>query len=149
MSSPAAASAAQISGTAAAAASEFTVMRTISDPALASSRICLTVAVTSAVSVLVMDCTTTGAAPPITTLPTVTGVLRRVPGTGLDLLMAGFAAWFTGRVLYQSWLKSFTPAAYGNKRAFGAAAMQVAGRMVRRQGSCRGNSKEFNNYNKI
>ena len=60
----------RIFGTAAAAASLLTVMRTISEPARASSATCIAVASTSAVSVLVIDCTTTGASPPILTLPT-------------------------------------------------------------------------------
>ena len=59
-------------GTAAAASGMFTVMRTSSEPAWASSRHCCVVAATSAVSVLVMDCTTTGAPPPTWILPTFT-----------------------------------------------------------------------------
>ena len=57
-------------GTAAAASSRSTVMRTISEPARASAATCLTVPSTSAVSVLVIDCTTIGAPPPTFTLPT-------------------------------------------------------------------------------
>jgi len=49
-------------GTAAAASSRSTVMRTISEPARASAATCRTVPSMSAVSVLVMDCTTTGRA---------------------------------------------------------------------------------------
>ena len=59
-----------ISGTAAAASGTLTVTRTISDPASASSMHCRAVAATSAVSVIVMDWTTTGAPPPTWTLPT-------------------------------------------------------------------------------
>ena len=59
-------------GTALAASSLLTVMRTISEPASASSITWRTVASTSAVSVLVIDWTTTGAPPPITTGPTLT-----------------------------------------------------------------------------
>src|SRR5690606_31980459 len=69
---------------AAAASRVFTVMRTISEPARASCATCIAVAKSSAVSVLVMDCTTTGAIsvpyspPPTRTLPTRTWrVLRR------------------------------------------------------------------------
>ena len=53
-----------ISGTAAAASGRFTVTRTISDPASASSMHCAAVARASAVSVIVIDCTTIGAPPP-------------------------------------------------------------------------------------
>ena len=56
-----------ISGTAAAASGRFTVTRTISDPASASSMHCRAVARASAVSVIVIDCTTTGAPPPTCT----------------------------------------------------------------------------------
>src|ERR1700687_651488 len=67
-----------ISGTAAAASGTFTVTRTISEPASASSRHCCAVPAASAVSVLVMDCTTMGAPPPTRTWPTFTPyVLRR------------------------------------------------------------------------
>ena len=52
------------------AASLLTVMRTSSDPACASWTTCLVVASMSAVSVLVMACTTMGASPPICTGPT-------------------------------------------------------------------------------
>src|SRR6478609_10531090 len=58
-----------IAGTAWAAASLFTVTRTISDPARASCATCCTVDCTSAVSVFVMDWTTTGTSPPTHTLP--------------------------------------------------------------------------------
>src|SRR5437660_11643405 len=65
-------------GTAAAASSLFTVTRTSSDPARAKSATCCTVEGTSAVSVLVIDCTTTGASLPTRTPPilTVTAFLR-------------------------------------------------------------------------
>src|SRR5690349_9509380 len=59
-------------GTAAALSSRSTVMRTISEPARASCMTCFTVASISAVSVLVMDWTTTGAPPPTMTPPTLT-----------------------------------------------------------------------------
>ncbi len=64
-------------GTAAADSSRSTVMRTISDPARCSAATCATVESTSAVSVLVIDCTTTGALPPTTTPPTLTPTDRR------------------------------------------------------------------------
>ena len=44
-------------------------MRTISEPARASAAICRAVASMSAVSVLVIDCTTIGAPPPTVTAP--------------------------------------------------------------------------------
>src|SRR5262245_42383862 len=52
-------------------------MRTISEPARLSAATWRTVASTSAVSVLVIDCTTMGAPPPTVTLPTCTGTLTR------------------------------------------------------------------------
>src|SRR5437868_7380651 len=58
-------------GTAAAASSLLTVTRTNSEPARASDATCSTVEAMSAVSVLVMDCTTTGASEPTRTLPMV------------------------------------------------------------------------------
>ena len=61
-----------ISGTAAAASGTFTVQRTISEPASASSKVCFKVVSISAVSVFVMDCTTMGAPPPTRTCPTFT-----------------------------------------------------------------------------
>src|SRR5215475_3683446 len=65
----------RICGTAAAASSRSTVMRTISEPARESAATCSTVDCTSAVSVLVIDCTTIGALPPTATLPTITCVV--------------------------------------------------------------------------
>src|SRR5450631_376126 len=59
-------------GTAAADSSLLTVTRTNSDPARASALTCATVPSMSAVSVLVMDCTTMGEAPPMETEPTLT-----------------------------------------------------------------------------
>src|SRR5215207_4232737 len=61
-----------ISGTAAAASATLTVTRTISDPASASSMHCCAVDAASAVSVIVIDWTTTGAPPPTWTRPTLT-----------------------------------------------------------------------------
>ncbi len=60
----------RICGTAAAASWLFTVMRTISEPARASSATWIAVTIASAVSVLVIDWTTIGAAEPIATRPT-------------------------------------------------------------------------------
>src|SRR5690349_3150391 len=60
-----------MSGTAAAASSLLTVTRTSSEPARAREATCSTVEATSAVSVLVMDCTTTGAYEPTRTVPMV------------------------------------------------------------------------------
>src|SRR5450759_5756812 len=68
-----------ISGTARAASSTFTVTRTSSEPASASSSTCWTVDATSAVSVFDMDCTTTGAPPPTCTFPP---ARRRSRGAG-------------------------------------------------------------------
>ncbi len=59
-----------ISGSASASSSFGTATRTISQPALASAAICAVVAGTSWVFVSVIDWTTTGAPPPISTPPT-------------------------------------------------------------------------------
>src|ERR1700741_3142320 len=68
-----------ISGTAAAASGIFTVQRTISDPASANSSVCLNVDSTSAVSGLVIDCTTVGPPPQTRTCPPAPPwVLRRL-----------------------------------------------------------------------
>ena len=72
-------------GTAAAASGVFTVMRTSSEPARASSATCLAVPATSAVSVLVIDCTTTGTAPPTVVGPMRTGTLARRFNAALSL----------------------------------------------------------------
>src|SRR5262245_27017840 len=64
-------------GTAAAASAVFTVMRTSSEPARANALTCCAVDSTSAVSVLVIDCTTMGAPPPTFTVPTWTGTEER------------------------------------------------------------------------
>ena len=64
-------------GTAAADSARSTVMRTSSDPARASAATWATVESMSAVSVLVIDWTTTGASPPTCTLPTITATVRR------------------------------------------------------------------------
>ena len=60
----------RIWATAAAASASGTATRTISHPAASSAQIWSTVARTSRVSVLVMDCTEMGAEPPTGTLPT-------------------------------------------------------------------------------
>ena len=62
-------------GTAAAASSRSTVMRTSSEPARASAATWRAVPSTSAVSVLVIDCTTMGAPPPTMTPPTSTATV--------------------------------------------------------------------------
>src|SRR5450432_3896797 len=76
-------------GTAAADSSLLTVIRTNSDPARASALTCATVPSMSAVSVLVMDCTTIGALPPMVTAPTFTprDVLREI----IQRLYQGYA----------------------------------------------------------
>src|SRR5580765_7320987 len=58
--------------TCAAASGVLTVMRTSSEPARASASTCPAVAAASAVSVLVIDCATMGASPPMSTSPTAT-----------------------------------------------------------------------------
>src|SRR5438132_10927467 len=57
-------------GTCAAASAVLTVTRTSSEPARASSTTCVTVLWRSAVSIFVIDCTNTGASPPISACPT-------------------------------------------------------------------------------
>ena len=59
-----------IFGSASASSLFGTATRTISQPAEASAAICAVVASTSCVLVSVIDCTTTGAPPPIWTPPT-------------------------------------------------------------------------------
>src|ERR1035437_2557614 len=75
-----------ILGTAAAACSVLTVTRTSSDPARASAITWFTVEGTSAVSVLVMDCTTIGCLPPTFTPPTSTTTAWRRGLPAIDLL---------------------------------------------------------------
>src|SRR5216683_228817 len=78
-------------GTAAAASSLLTVTRTSSDPARARAAHCWAVEGTSAVSVLVIDCTTTGASDPTRTPPTttVTVFLRGIIAMGSLILTRG------------------------------------------------------------
>ena len=59
-----------IIGSASASSIFGTATRAISQPAEASAAICAVVASTSCVFVRVIDCTTTGAPPPMATLPT-------------------------------------------------------------------------------
>src|SRR5581483_1267161 len=69
--------------------SRSTVMRTISEPARASAATCAAVEATSAVSVLVIDCTTTGAPSPTVTPPTATATdLRRSCGPDWLILVS-------------------------------------------------------------
>src|SRR5437016_1981745 len=77
-----------IAGTAAAASSWLTVTRTNSDPARARDATCSTVEATSAVSVLVIDCTTTGASLHTRTPPieAVTAFLRWMSAMGSSSL---------------------------------------------------------------
>src|SRR5438128_2313826 len=70
--------AARISGRAAASREVGTVTRTISQPARARRRICSAVAVTSAVSGVVIDWTRIGLLPPIPTSPTRTSRVGRL-----------------------------------------------------------------------
>src|SRR5690349_22362201 len=60
-----------------------TATRTISQPADASAAICDVVASTSCVLVSVMDCTTTGAPPPIFTPPTLIWRSEAIPSSSL------------------------------------------------------------------
>src|SRR5262249_45834124 len=83
-SQPVASSRSRMPATAAAASAVFTVMRTSSEPACASSSTCFAVACASAVSVFVIDCTTTGAPPPMATSPTRTWRVFRRAGAGLS-----------------------------------------------------------------
>src|SRR6478735_7170889 len=86
----------RICGTAAAASSRSTVMRTISEPARASAATWAMVPSMSAVSVLVIDCTTIGAPPPTATSPTFTWVVRcRGAGPATSESM-GFSSLFMG-----------------------------------------------------
>src|SRR6266852_376728 len=72
-SQPSASSCSRMRGTCAAASAVLTVTRTISEPARASSKTWAAVRPASAVSVFVIDCTRTGAPPPISACPTRTG----------------------------------------------------------------------------
>src|SRR6476469_6975064 len=82
-----------MSGTAAAAASVFTVTRTSCDPAWASRATWIAVASASAVSVFVIDWTTTGCADPTSTPPTSTLTVGRRRGRRLSgVAMARLAA---------------------------------------------------------
>src|SRR5215470_9559599 len=81
-----------MAGTAAAAAAVFTVTRTSSEPASARALTWATVAATSAVSVLVIDWTTIGAPPPMTTSPTRAARVRcrsMVRGPGVFMASSG------------------------------------------------------------
>jgi hypothetical protein len=70
---------AAIAGRAAASSVSGTATRTMSQPVAASSAICCRVAFTSAVLVIVMDCTLIGAPSPTGTLPTLMRRERRRP----------------------------------------------------------------------
>src|SRR5688572_28338590 len=78
-----------MSGSASADFSSGTATRTISQPASARRRICASVASTSHVMVMVIDCTATGAPPPIRTLPTRTGRVRSRAAVRTPSLPAG------------------------------------------------------------
>src|SRR5438270_6794143 len=89
-------------GTPFAAASLFTVTRTSSEPARASAATCCTVEDTSAVSVLVIDCTTTGASLPTRTPPilTVTAFLRWIVAiVNIQFSMGKRGAWMAPALL--------------------------------------------------
>jgi hypothetical protein len=74
---PAALNCARISFRAFAAATLGAVMRTISQPTSARAIDCFTVAATSCVSLVVIDCSRMGWLPPTPTAPTFTSVVRR------------------------------------------------------------------------
>src|SRR6266516_850432 len=72
-----------IAGSASASSCDGTATRTMSQPDAVSSAICCRVALMSAVSVVVIDCTDTGASPPTATEPTlIWRDLRRSARTG-------------------------------------------------------------------
>ncbi len=77
-----------ISGTARAAASVLTVTRTSSLPAAWSALTWATVPATSAVSVLVIDCTMIGRGPPTLTPPTSTEIVLRRCGALMAVMIA-------------------------------------------------------------
>src|SRR6188474_348564 len=99
-----------ISGTAAAASSVLTVTRTNWEPAWARRATWMAVASASAVSVFVMDCTTTGWALPTSTPPTSTLTVGRRIGL---LLMAARrterARWSTSVRGSSSWAAERSP----------------------------------------
>src|SRR5712691_7852349 len=80
-----------IFGTARAASSVFTVTRTSSEPAPASAITWLTVDMTSAVSVLVIDCTAMGLVPPTFTEPTLTATEQRRGCAAMHFIVARVA----------------------------------------------------------
>ncbi len=72
-----------MAGSASASSVDGHATRTMSQPAAVSSAICWSVVFTSEVSVVVIDCTETGASPPTSTLPTlIWRVCRRGASTG-------------------------------------------------------------------
>jgi hypothetical protein len=72
-----------ISGRASASSWLGQATRTMSQPVAVSSAICWSVALTSVVGVVVIDCTETGASPPTRTLPTlICRLARRGASTG-------------------------------------------------------------------
>src|SRR5687767_8855251 len=84
---PSASSLDRIIGTACAAASLLTVMRTSSEPACASWATWMAVPSTSAVSVFVIDCTTTGCADPTGMPPTTTVREGRRRGMLIEIMV--------------------------------------------------------------
>jgi hypothetical protein len=71
-----------IAGSASTSSCDGTATRTIWQPDAVSSAICCRVALTSAVSVVVIDCTLTGAPPPTATEPTMIWRLCRRGASG-------------------------------------------------------------------
>src|SRR5258707_9610 len=89
--------ASRICGTAAAASSRSTVIRTISEPARESAATCATVPATSAGSGLFLDfAPNSGAPPPTATLPTMTWVVLCRPLGPATSFCGGFTGWFMG-----------------------------------------------------
>src|SRR4029450_149854 len=84
-----------------------TATRTMSQPVAVSSAICCSVALTSAVRVVVIDCTLIGASPPTATLPTlIWRLLRRGARVGggrvgrpKSMLIRPFIATYGGLIL--------------------------------------------------
>src|ERR1700730_13488099 len=101
---PWASSRSRIWGTAAADSSLLTVTRTNSEPARASALTCATVPSMSAVSVLVMDCTTMGEGPPMETAPTFT-----IKECRRDLIWALYPERRFGAGRYNSGMNSLEP----------------------------------------
>src|SRR6266567_2400137 len=98
-----------IAGRAAASSVSGTATRTMSQPEAASSAICWRVALMSAVLVIVIDCTLTGAPPPTGTLPTLSRRECRRP------LPAARSVISRGKATVHSSFQRRAPAAWGDE----------------------------------